>query len=91
MGFCDVSKRHTRLDADNTAPDVWADSAYGEPGSDSLSAVEDRQKKIDERGLKNRIYRKAHRDRAPGRASGLAYTMRRAVQLEALAAARAPI
>mgnify|MGYP006450801781 CR=1 FL=1 len=63
----------------------------GAPGSDSLSAVEDRQKKIDERGLKNRIYRKAHRDRAPGYASGLAYNMRRAFQLQALVAARAPI
>ena len=42
------------LDDDNTATDVWADSAY-------RSA--EMEKKLKERGLKSRIHRKAHRNR----------------------------
>ena len=42
------------LDDDNTAADVWADSAY-------RSA--EMEKKLKERGLKSRIHRKAHRNR----------------------------
>ena len=114
------------LDDDNTASDVWADSAY------RSAEIE---KTLDERGLKSRIHRKAHRNRpltkreeqgnktrskvrarvehvfgaqtndmggtlvrsigiVRARAriglNNLAYTMRRTVQLDALAAARAP-
>jgi transposase, IS5 family len=113
------------LDADNTASDVWADSAY------RSAEIEG---KLEARGLKSRIHRKAHRNRplterekqgnrtrstvrarvehvfgaqsndmggtllrcigiARARAriglKNLAYNMRRAVQLDALAAARA--
>ena len=42
------------LDDDNTASDVWADSAY------RSAEIEG---KLDERGLKSRIHRKAHRNR----------------------------
>jgi len=114
------------LDDDNTAFDVWADSAYR---SAEIEA------KLAERGLKSRIHRKARRNRpltkreqqgnrtrskvrarvehvfgaqtndmggtllrsiAIARAKAriglknLAYNMRRAVQLDGLAAARAP-
>jgi len=114
------------LDDDNTASDVWADSAY-------RSAEIER--KLDERGLRSRIHRKAHRNRpltqreqqgnrtrskvrarvehvfgaqtndmggtlvrsigiARAKAriglKNLAYNMRRAVQLDRAAAARAP-
>ena len=114
------------LDDDNTASDVWADSAC------RSAEIE---KKLENRGLKSRIHRKAHRNRpltkreqqgnttrskvrarvehvfgaqtndmggtlvrsigiARARAriglKTLACTMRRAVQLDALAAARAP-
>ena len=113
------------LDDDNTASDVWADSAY------RSAEIEG---KLEERGLKSRIHRKAHRNRplterekqgnrtrstvrarvehvfgaqsndmggtllrcigiARARAriglKNLAYNMRRVVQLDALAAARA--
>ena len=113
------------LDDDNTASDVWADSAY------RSAEIEG---KLEARGLKSRIHRKAHRNRplterekqgnrtrstvrarvehvfgaqsndmggtllrcigiARARAriglKNLAYNMRRAVQLDALAAARA--
>ena len=114
------------LDDDNTASDVWADSAY------RSAEIEG---KLEERGLKSRIHRKAHRNRpltkreqqgnrtrskvrarvehvfgaqtndmggtllrcigiARARAriglKNLAYNMRRVIQLDALAAARAP-
>jgi len=114
------------LDDDNTASDVWADSAY------RSAEIEE---KLEDRGLKSRIHRKAHRNRplskreqqgnktrskvrarvehvfgaqtndmggtlvrsigiarAKGRIGlkNLAYNMRRAVQLDGLAAARAP-
>lgn len=114
------------LDDDNTASDVWADSAY------RSAEIE---QKLDDRGLKSRIHRKAHRRRpltkrekqgnktrskvrarvehvfgaqtndmggtlvrsigiARAKAriglKNLAYNMRRVVQLDALAAARAP-
>ncbi len=114
------------LDDDNTASDVWADSAY------RSAEIEG---KLEERGLKSRIHRKAHRNRpltkreqqgnrtrskvrarvehvfgAQSNDMGgtlvrcigiaraktrigiknLAYNMRRVVQLDALAAARAP-
>jgi len=113
------------LDADNTASDVWADSAY------RSAEIEG---KLEARGLKSRIHRKAHRNRplterekqgnrtrstvrarvehvfgaqsndmggtllrciGIARATAriglknLAYNMRRVVQLDALAAARA--
>ena len=113
------------LDDDNTASDVWADSAY------RSAEIE---VKLEERGLKSRIHRKAHRNRplterekqgnrtrstvrarvehvfgaqsndmggtllrcigiARARAriglKNLAYNMRRVVQLDAIAAARA--
>jgi len=113
------------LDDDNTASDVWADSAY------RSAEIEG---KLEERGLKSRIHRKAHRNRpltkreqqgnrtrskvrarvehvfgAQSNDMGgtlvrcigiaraktriglknLAYNMRRVVQLDALAAARA--
>ena len=42
------------LDDDNTASDVWADSAY------RSAEIEG---KLEERGLKSRIHRKAHRNR----------------------------
>ncbi|MDA0952400.1 MAG: IS5 family transposase [Proteobacteria bacterium] len=42
------------LDDDNTASDVWADSAY------RSAEIE---KKLDARGLKSRIHRKGHRNR----------------------------
>ena len=42
------------LDDDNTASDVWADSAY------RSAEIEET---LDERGLKSRIHRKAHRNR----------------------------
>ena len=42
------------LDADNTASDVWADSAYR---SASIEA------KLEEKGLKSRIHRKGRRDK----------------------------
>jgi len=42
------------LDADNTASDVWADSAY------RSTEIEG---KLEARGLKSRIHRKAHRNR----------------------------
>ena len=42
------------LDNDNTASDVWADSAYRSAEIES---------KLEERGLKSRIHRKAHRNR----------------------------
>ena len=114
------------LDDDNTASDVWADSAY------RSAEIEG---KLEERGLKSRIHRKAHRNRpltereqqgnrtrskvrarvehvfgaqsndmggallrcigiARAKAriglKNLAYNMRRVIQLDALAAARAP-
>jgi IS5 family transposase len=114
------------LDDDNTASDVWADSAYR---SAEIEA------KLEDRGLKSRIHRKAHRNRSLtkreqqgnktrskvrarvehvfgaqtndmggtlvrcigiARATAriglknLAYNMRRAVQLDGLAAARGP-
>ena len=113
------------LDDDNTASDVWADSAY------RSAEIEG---KLEEQGLKSRIHRKAHRNRplterekrgnrtrstvrarvehvfgaqsndmggtllrcigiARARAriglKNLAYNMRRVVQLDAIAAARA--
>jgi IS5 family transposase len=46
------------LDPDNTASDVWADSAYR---SAEIEA------KLAERGLKSRIHRKAHRSRPLGK------------------------
>ena len=42
------------LDPDNTASDVWADSAYR---SAEIEAT------LDEKGLKSRIHRKGHRDK----------------------------
>ncbi len=42
------------LDPDNTASDVWADSAYR---SAEIEA------KLEERGLNSRIHRKGHRNR----------------------------
>ena len=41
------------LDPDNTASDVWADSAYR---SAEIEA------KLEDKGLKSRIHRKGHRD-----------------------------
>jgi transposase, IS5 family len=114
------------LDADNTASDVWADSAY---------RSSEAEEKLAGRGLRSRIHRRAHRNRplsereqqgnrtrskvrarvehvfgalandmggtlvrsigiARAKAriglKNLAYNMRRVVQLDALAAARAP-
>lgn len=114
------------LDDDNTASEVWADSAYRSAETEA---------KLKERGLKSRIHRKGHRNRpltecekrgnktrsqvrarvehvfgaqtndmggtlvrsigiARAKAriglKNLAYNMRRAVQLDGLAAARGP-
>lgn len=114
------------LDDDNTAADVWADSAYRSAEIEKILA---------DRGLKSRIHRKAHRNRPLTKREqqgnktrskvrarvehvfgaqtndmggtlvrsigiartkariglkNLAYNMRRAVQLDGLAAARAP-
>ena len=114
------------LDDDNTASDVWVDSAY------RSAEIEE---KLQERGLKSRIHRKGHRNRPLSKRvkqgnktrskvrarvehvfgaqtndmggtlvrsigiaratariglKNLAYNMRRAVQLEGLAVARAP-
>jgi IS5 family transposase len=48
------------LDPDNTASDLWADSAYR---SAEIEA------KLGEKGLKSRIHRKGHRDKPPGERS----------------------
>ncbi len=43
------------LDPDNTASDVWADNAYRSAEIES---------KLEEKGLKSRIHRKGHRNKA---------------------------
>ena len=119
-----------------TRPPVSGRTARtGRPRSDSPSAAGGRQDKLEQRGLKSRIHRKAHRNRPPTKREqqgnktrskvrarvehvfgaqtndmggtlvrsigivrakariglkNLAYNMRRAVQLDGLAAARAP-
>src|SRR6202047_5115929 len=63
----DSQKFEDVLDTSNTASDVWADSAYR---SDEI------EEKLAERGLKNRIHRRAYRNRKLSEARKAANTTR---------------